>query len=155
MQAESAASRANTRVSLHLHLTGLATARERRAGVCMQPRWWLVEPALPVHAAAAALLALVLPAVVRAEDPPMAVPAHCTAAVGIAAAAAAAIITSAATASAAAAVDVAPRTPRQPVDQLLLLPALRQSRLRAELLQIRDGHGRRVPHEASQPQGQG
>ena len=67
MQAESAASRANTRVSLHLHLTGLATARERRAGVCMQPRWWLVEPALPVHAAAAALLALVLLPAVLAD----------------------------------------------------------------------------------------
>jgi hypothetical protein len=109
----------------------------------------LADPAAP------ALLALVLPAVVRAEDFPMAVPAHCTAAVRIAAAAAAAIITSAAATSAAATVDVAPRVPRQPVDQLLLLPALRQSRLRAELLQVRDGlrTDACVPHEASQTGG--
>ena len=88
----------------------------------------------------------------------MAVPAHCTAALGIGAAAATFIITKSATTSAAAAyaasaVDVASRAPRQPVDQLLLLPGLRKSRLHAEDLQLRDGLriDARVRHEASQP----
>jgi hypothetical protein len=88
----------------------------------------------------------------------MAVSAHRTAAPGTSASAATtttATTTSAAAAhaAAAAAADVTPGVPRQPVDQLLLLLALRQSRLRAEILQARDGlrTDARVPYEANQP----
>ena len=107
----------------------------------------LADPAAP------ALLALVLPAVVRAEPLPMAVSAHCTAALGTSASAATTTSAAAAHAAAAAVADVTPGVPRQPVDKLLLLLALRQSRLRAEILQARDGlrTDARVPHEANQP----
>jgi hypothetical protein len=100
---------------------------------------------------AAALLALALLAVVWAEKLPVAVPAHCTAGIGTTAATAAAaaaaataatIVVAGASASAAAVTaDAADATgvPLQPVDQLLFLPGLRQSRLRAEHLQVRDG----------------
>jgi hypothetical protein len=67
----------------------------------------------------------------------MAVPAH--SATALAAAAPAAIIAAGSRTIAAAAVDAATGAPRQPIDQVLLLPALRQCRLRAELLQLRDG----------------
>ena len=67
----------------------------------------------------------------------MAVPAHCATALATATPADAVVVDS--RTIAAAAVDAAIRVPRQPLDQLLLLPALRQCRLRAELLQLRDG----------------
>ena len=74
----------------------------------------------------------------------MAVPAYCANALATAAAAAIVVAgtstsTSTSAAGAGAAVDAATGVPRQPVDQVLLLPALRQCRLRAELLQLRDG----------------
>ena len=87
--------------------------------------------------ASAAVFALVLMAVVWAEDPPMAVPSHC--ATALATATPATTIVAGSRTIAAATVDAAIRVPRQPVDQVLLLPALRQCRLRAELLQLRDG----------------
>jgi hypothetical protein len=98
--------------------------------------------AVLAEGAAAARLAPVLDAVVRAEDFSMAVPAHCTAALRIAAAAAATIAVAGASASAstaAAAADGGTGVTLQPVDQILLLPADRQSKLGAELLQRRDG----------------
>ncbi len=68
----------------------------------------------------------------------MTVPALCTAALGVAAAAA--IVVAADTgASAAPTAEAATEMPRQTVDQVLLLPGLRQSHLRAQLLQLRDG----------------
>ena len=70
----------------------------------------------------------------------MAVPAYCATALAATAPATTVVAGSRTTATAAAAaVDAAIRVPRQPVDQVLLLPALRQCRLRAELLQLRDG----------------
>jgi hypothetical protein len=71
----------------------------------------------------------------------MAVPAHCTAALRIvaAAAAAAAVGASVSASAAAAAADGGTGATRQPVDQILLLPTDRQSKLGAELLQLRDG----------------
>jgi hypothetical protein len=69
----------------------------------------------------------------------MAVPAHSATALATAAPAAILITGTSTSASAAgAAVDAATGVPRQPVDQVLLLPAFRQCRLRAELLQLRD-----------------
>ena len=124
---------------------------------------YLAAPALSARAppsavladpASAAILALALLAVVQAEDVPVTVPPHFTAA-ALGVAAAAAIVVAGTSASAAPAVEAATWVLRQPVDQILLLPGLRQSRLRAELLQIRDGlrTDARVPHEASQPRG--
>ena len=69
-------------------------------------------------------------AVVVAQDDPVTAPALCTAALGVAAAAA--IVAAADTrASAAPAAEAATEMPRQTVDQILLLPGLRQ--LNAEI----------------------
>jgi hypothetical protein len=92
--------------------------------------------AMFADAGSAALLALNSPAVVLADDLTMAVPAHCTTALGLAAAAAAVARTSAGSTSA---TGTASAVLLQPVDQLLLLPGLPHSRVRAELLQLRDG----------------
>jgi hypothetical protein len=97
----------------------------------------VLESAVFADAGSAALLALNSPAVVLADDATMAVPAHSTPALGLAAAAIVAVGASAG--STTAAVDAASVVPLQPVDQLLLLPGLPHSRLRAELLQLRDG----------------
>jgi hypothetical protein len=88
-------------------------------------------------AGAATLLALDPPAVVLTDDVTMVVPAHCTASFGLATAAIA--VTCASAGPTTSAVDAASTVPLQPVDQLLLLPGLPHSRLRAELLQLRDG----------------
>jgi hypothetical protein len=74
--------------------------------------------------ASAALCAPILPAVVPAEVPPIMVPQHFTATTS---------------ASAAPAAEAATGVLHQPVDQILLLPGLRQFKLRAEPLQLRDG----------------
>jgi hypothetical protein len=88
-------------------------------------------------AAPPALLALVLLTVVVAADVPVAVPPLCAAALGVAAAAAAiAVGTSASTAPA---VEDATEMPRQTVDQILLVPGLRQLISGAQLLQLGDG----------------
>jgi hypothetical protein len=92
----------------------------------------VLAAAVLADAAASTFLALDLPAVVQAEQLPMAVPAHWTAAPGTGAAA---TVVDSASVSA----DVTTGVPYQPVDQLLLLPSFRQSRFRAELLQLRDG----------------
>jgi hypothetical protein len=74
---------------------------------------------------------------VLADDVTIAVPAYCTAALGLAAAA---IAAAGASAGSTSAVETASAVVLlQPVDQLLLLPGLPHSRLRAELLQLRDG----------------
>jgi hypothetical protein len=89
--------------------------------------------------ASAALFAPALPAVVRAADVPAAVPPHfAAAALGVAAAAAAIVVTGTSP-SAAPAVEATTGVLRQPVDQILLLPGLRQFESRAEFLQLRDG----------------
>jgi hypothetical protein len=87
--------------------------------------------------ASVALLAPALPPVVWAEDVPAAVPPHFTAALSVAAAAS--IVAAGTSASAAPAVEAATGVLRQPVDQVLLPPGLRQFKSRAELLQLRDG----------------
>ena len=95
------------------------------------------QSAMFADAGAAALLTTDSTAVVLADDCTMAVPAHCTAALGLAAAAA--IVAAGAIAGSASAGRAASAVPLQSVDQLLLLPGLPHSRLRAELLQLRDG----------------
>ena len=76
-------------------------------------------------------------AVVVAEDVPVAVPPLCTATLGVTAAAA--IVVAADTcASAAPAAEPATEMPRQTVDQILLLPGLRQMISGAQLLQLGD-----------------
>jgi hypothetical protein len=68
----------------------------------------------------------------------MAVPALCTAALGVTAAAA--IVVAAGTrASAAPAAEAAAEMPRQTVNQILLLPGLRQMKAGAQLFQLGDG----------------
>jgi hypothetical protein len=75
---------------------------------------------------------------VVAEDVPVAVPPLCTAALGVTAAAA--IVVAADTrASAASAAEAATEMPHQTVDQILLLPGLRQLISGAQLLQLGDG----------------
>jgi hypothetical protein len=76
----------------------------------------------------------------------MAVPAYCANALATAAAATI-VVAGTSTAGAGAAVDAATGVPRQPVDQVLRLPALRQCRLRAELLQLRDGLRAKKKHQ--------
>jgi hypothetical protein len=77
-------------------------------------------------------------AVVVAEDLPVTVPALCTATLGFANATA--IVVAADTcASAAPATEAATEMPRQTVDQILLLPGLRQLISGAQLLQLGDG----------------
>ena len=88
--------------------------------------------------ASAALLAAAPPAVVVAEDVPVTVPPLCTAALGVAAAAAI-VVAAGARASAAPAAEAAAEMPRQTVDQILLLPGLRQLISAAQLLQLGDG----------------
>ena len=73
-------------------------------------------------------------AVVVAEQMPVAVAALCTAALGITAAAL--VVTVDTSASAAPAVEAATEMPRQTVEQILLLPGLRQLKLGAHLLQL-------------------
>jgi hypothetical protein len=84
------------------------------------------------------LPALLPLAVVVAEDVPMAVPALCTAAVGVTAPAAIGIAADT-RASAAPAAGAAAEMPRQTVDQILFLPGLRQLIAGAQLLQLGDG----------------
>jgi hypothetical protein len=74
---------------------------------------------------------------VVAEDVPVTVPALCSAALGVAAAAT--IVVAGTRASAAPAVEAATEMPRQPVDQILLLPDLRPLKSGAQLLQLGDG----------------
>jgi hypothetical protein len=68
----------------------------------------------------------------------VAVPALCTAARGVATAAAI-VAAAGARASAAPAVEDATEVPRQTVDQVLLLPGLRQQKSGTQLLQLGDG----------------
>jgi hypothetical protein len=90
--------------------------------------------------ASATLPALVPLAVVVAEDVPVAVPPLFTAALVVAAAAAAAAaVATGPSASAAPAVEDVAQMPRQTVDQILLLPGLRQLESGAQLLQLGDG----------------
>jgi hypothetical protein len=77
-------------------------------------------------------------AVVVAEQVPVAVPSLCTAALGITAAAAI-VVAAGTSASAAPAAEAATEMPRQTVDQILLLPGLRQLISGAQLLQLGDG----------------
>jgi hypothetical protein len=71
---------------------------------------------------------------------PVAVPVLCTAALGVTATTAIAIVVTAGTsASDAPAADAAAEMPRQTVDQILLLPGLRQLKSGAQLLQLGDG----------------
>jgi hypothetical protein len=88
--------------------------------------------------ASATLPALVPLAVVVAEDVPVTVQRlFCTSTYDVAAAAAAAIVVAADTrASAAPAVEAATEMPCQAVDQILLLPGLRQFKSGAQLLQL-------------------
>jgi F0F1-type ATP synthase membrane subunit c/vacuolar-type H+-ATPase subunit K len=74
---------------------------------------------------------------VVAEDLPVAVPALCTAALAVTATAI--VAATGARASAAAAAEAAAEMPRQTVDQILLLPGLRQLISGAQLLQLGDG----------------
>jgi hypothetical protein len=76
---------------------------------------------------------------VVAEDVPVAVPALCAAALGVATATAAAVVAAGTSASAAPAAGAAAEMPRQTVDQILLLPGLRQLKSGAQLLQLGDG----------------
>ena len=76
-------------------------------------------------------------AVVVAEDVPVAVPLLCTAARRVIAAAI--VVVADTSASAAPAVEDATEMPRQTVDQILLLPGLRQLISGAQLLQLGDG----------------
>jgi hypothetical protein len=68
----------------------------------------------------------------------VAVPSLCTAAVGVTATTAL-VVTVDTSASAAPAVEAATEMPRQTVDQILLLPGLRQLISGAQLLQLGDG----------------
>jgi hypothetical protein len=78
-------------------------------------------------------------AIVVAEDLPVTVPPlFCTATLGIAAAAALVVAAGAST-SAAPAAGAAAEMPHQTVDQILLLPGLRQVKSGAQLLQLGDG----------------
>jgi hypothetical protein len=76
---------------------------------------------------------------VVAEDVPVAVPVLCTAAALGVAATAAIVVAAGTSASAAAAAGAAAQMPRQTVDQILLLPGLRQLISGAQLLQLGDG----------------
>jgi sulfite reductase beta subunit-like hemoprotein len=89
--------------------------------------------------ASATLPALVPLAVVVAEDVPVTVPRlFCTSTYDVAAAAA--IVVAAGTrASAAPATEAASEMLRQTVNQILLLPGLRQLKAGAQLLQLGDG----------------
>jgi len=69
----------------------------------------------------------------------MAVPPLCTAALGVTGPAAAIVVAADTRASAAPAAGAAAETPRQTVDQILLLPGLRQLISGAQLLQLGDG----------------
>jgi hypothetical protein len=86
---------------------------------------------------------------VVAEDVPVTVPALCTAALGVTAAAA--LVVAADTgASAATAIEAATEMPHQTVDQILLLPGLRQLKSGAQLLQLGDGLRARGPTNQTQ-----
>jgi hypothetical protein len=75
---------------------------------------------------------------VVAENVPVAVPALCIAALRVTATAA--IVVAAGTrTSAARATEAAAEMPRQTVNQILLLPGLRQLKAGAQLLQLGDG----------------
>jgi hypothetical protein len=76
---------------------------------------------------------------VWAEDPPATAPPHFTAAaLGVAAAAAPLAVAADTSASAAPAAGAATEMQRQTVDQILLLPGLRQLISGAQLLQLGD-----------------
>ena len=77
-------------------------------------------------------------AVVVAEDVPVAVPPLCTAALAVTFTAAI-VVTADTRTSAAPATEAATEMPRQTVDQILLLPGLRQLKSGAQLLQLGDG----------------
>jgi hypothetical protein len=98
--------------------------------------------------ASPALFALVPLAVVVAEDVPVAVPPLYTAALGVAAATIIAVTDT--SASAAPAIEAATELPRQTVDQILLLPGLRQLKSGAQLLQL--GYGLRARGPTNQTQ---
>ena len=78
----------------------------------------------------------------------MTVPALCTAALGVAAAAL--VVAADTSASAAPATGAATEMPRQTVDQILLLPGLRQLKSGAQLLQLGDGLHARGPTNQTQ-----
>jgi hypothetical protein len=75
---------------------------------------------------------------VVAEDVPVAVPALCIADLGVTATAAIVVAADTRT-SAAPAAETAAEMPRQTVNQILLLPGLRQLKSCAQLLQLGDG----------------
>jgi hypothetical protein len=83
-------------------------------------------------------------AVVVAEDLPVTVPALCTAA-ALGVTAAALVVAAGTSASAAPAIEAATEMPHQTVDQILLLPGLRQLKSGAQLLQLGDGLHARGP----------
>jgi hypothetical protein len=87
--------------------------------------------------ASAALPAGVPLAVVVAKDVPVTLPALCTAALGV-------------TAAAALVVAAGTEMPHQTVDQILLLPGLRQLKSGAQLLQLGDGLRARGPTNQTQ-----
>jgi hypothetical protein len=96
--------------------------------------------------ASSALSAVVPLAVVVAQDDPVTVPALCAAALGVSSAAAI-VAAAGARISAAPAVEAAIEMPRQTVDQILLLPGLRQPKSGAQLLQLGDGLRARADKE--------
>ena len=97
--------------------------------------------------ASATLPAMVPLAVVVAEQVPVAVPPLCTATLGVTATTAL-VVAADTSASAALAVEAVAEMPRQTVDQILLLPGLRQMKSGAQLLQL--GHGLRARGQTHQ-----
>jgi hypothetical protein len=88
---------------------------------------------------------------VVADYLPVTVPALCTTALGVTATATATIVVTAGTrASAAPAAETAAEMPRQTVDQILLLPGLRQLKSGAQLLQLGDRLRARGPTNQTQ-----
>jgi hypothetical protein len=85
-------------------------------------------------------------AVVVAEDVPVAVPSLCTAALGVTATTAL-VVAADTSASAAPTIEAVTEMPRQTVDQILLLPGLRQLKSGAQLLQLGDGLRARADKE--------
>jgi hypothetical protein len=83
--------------------------------------------------ASTALPAGVPPAVVVAKDVPVTVPALCTAALGVAAAAPLVVAAGTRAGAAPASIEAATEMPHQTVDQILLLPGLRQLKSGAQL----------------------
>jgi hypothetical protein len=96
------------------------------------------DTAVLADATPAAVLAPALLAVVRAEDVPTTVPAYLSTAARTSTAPTLVTVAGAPPAPAPA-VHAHAAVLRQLVDEVLLLPGLRQSRVRAQLLQLRDG----------------